>query len=142
MLVDIDKDVVDFIPNFDNSLKEPLVLPSRIPNLLINGATGIAVGMTTNIPPHNISEVCDAIIKTIKNPDIDILEIMDIIKGPDFPTGGIIYNKGLISSYKTGHGRITVKARIEHEYDEKKKRSKLVVKEIPYLINKNHYEQI
>ena len=106
MLQDIDKETVDFVPNFDGSLKEPTVLPSKIPNLLVNGSSGIAVGMATNIPPHNLVEVCDAVISTIDNPDITVEELTKYIKGPDFPTAGIIYSSGIAEAYKTGRGRI------------------------------------
>lgn len=131
MLVDIDKNTVDFMPNFDATLKEPVVLPSKIPNLLINGSSGIAVGMATNIPPHNLSEVCDAIISYINNPDTSVEELMKHIKGPDFPTGGIIVGKeGIIDAYRTGRGKIIVRGRVEVEG------SNLVIKEIPYMVNK------
>jgi DNA gyrase subunit A len=131
MLVDIEKDTIDFIPNFDATLKEPAVLPSRIPNLLINGGSGIAVGMATNIPPHNLREVCDAIISYIKNPKISVKQLMKHVKGPDFPTGGVIVGKaGIVSAYKTGRGKIVVRGRVEFEDDA------IVIKEIPYMVNK------
>ena len=136
MLVDIDKNTVDFQPNFDSTLKEPVVLPSKIPNLLINGSSGIAVGMTTNIPPHNIVETIDAINAYLNNNNITINEIMKYIKGPDFPTGAIIQGKnGIYNAYKTGKGRIVVKARMNIEETKNKKR--LIVKEIPYMVNKS-----
>ncbi|MEE8582437.1 MAG: DNA gyrase subunit A, partial [Dehalococcoidales bacterium] len=112
MLADIDKDTVDFMPNFDASLKEPTVLPARIPNLLINGSSGIAVGMATNIPPHNPGEVCDALAYLIDNPQATIEDLTKIIRGPDFPTGGLIMGReGIQSAYATGHGKIVVRAR-------------------------------
>ncbi len=132
ILSDIDKNTVDFQPNFDATLKEPVVLPSKIPNLLVNGCTGIAVGMATNIPPHNLSEVCRAIIAFIKNPDISVEELMKYIKGPDFPTGGIIAgDKGVLEAYKTGRGKIIVRGKVEIEG------KKIIIKEIPYLVNKS-----
>ncbi|RLI75029.1 DNA gyrase subunit A [Archaeoglobales archaeon] len=131
MLVDIDKETVDFIPNFDNTLKEPSVLPSKIPNLLINGSSGIAVGMATNIPPHNLKEVCDAIIAFIKNPEISVEELVKFVKGPDFPTGGIIIgSSGIFDAYKTGKGKIVVRGKVEIES------KAIVIKEIPYMVNK------
>jgi len=143
ILVDIDKDTVDFIPNFDESLIEPVVLPSKIPNLLINGSSGIAVGMATNIPPHNLREVVDALIFLIDKEDATIEEIMEILPGPDFPTGGIICGKeGIIKAYKTGKGIITVRGKVEIEEDEKGRKS-IIIKEIPYEVNKaNLVEQI
>ncbi len=112
MLRDIDKDTVDFVPNFDESLEQPSVHPSRFPNLLVNGVAGIAVGMATNIPPHNLRETIDALIKLIDNPDITIKELNKVIKGPDFPTGGIILGKdGIREAYQTGRGRIRMRAR-------------------------------
>ena len=135
ILEDIEKDTVLFIPNFDNSLKEPIVLPSKIPNLLINGSSGIAVGMATNIPPHNISEVIDALIALIDNKEITIDELMNFIKGPDFPTGAFISGDlGIKQAYKTGHGKITLKAKTEIE--EKKNKFSIIIKEIPYMLNK------
>lgn len=134
MLSDIDKDTVDFMPNFDNSLKEPTVLPSKIPNLLINGSSGIAVGMATNIPPHNLGEVCDAVAYAIDHPDCSPEDLMQHIKGPDFPTAGIIQGiKGIRTAYSTGRGRCIIKARTHFEGEKKRK---LVVTEIPYMVNK------
>jgi Type IIA topoisomerase (DNA gyrase/topo II, topoisomerase IV), A subunit len=105
MLVDIDKDTVDFVPNFDDSLKEPSVLPARVPNLLVNGSSGIAVGMATNIPPHNLSEVCDAVNYLIDNPEADVDDLMRFVKGPDFPTAGIILGReGIKNAYASGQG--------------------------------------
>ncbi len=136
MLRDIDKDTVDFVPNFDGRLKEPLVLPSLLPNLIVNGSTGIAVGMSTNIPPHNLTETVDALLYLIDNPDCKDEEIFEIIKGPDFPTGGIILGKkGIIDYFKTGRGTVTVRARY---YIEEKGRKKIIFTEIPYLVNKSN----
>ncbi|MEE9223374.1 MAG: DNA gyrase subunit A [Thermoplasmata archaeon] len=116
LLADIDKDTVDLMDNFDGSLQEPTVLPAKFPNLLANGSSGIAVGMATNIPPHNMGELVDATIEIIDNPDIDVTELMDILKGPDFPTGGIIYGRrGVVEAYHTGRGRIRVRARVKIE---------------------------
>ena len=116
MLTDIDKDTVDFVPNFDDKLKEPFVLPSRFPNLLVNGSSGIAVGMATNIPPHNMREVCDAICYVIDNPEATLEDICRFIKGPDFPTGGIIMGRaGIRAAYATGRGRIVGRGRAELE---------------------------
>jgi len=132
LLEDIDKNTVEFIPNFDNSLKEPVILPAKLPNLLINGSSGIAVGMATNIPPHNISEVIDAIIATIDNKEITIDELTNYIKGPDFPTGGIILGRsGILDAYKTGRGKIILRGKTEI------KENKIVVTEIPYQLNKS-----
>ncbi len=136
MLRDIDKETVDFCPNFDETLQQPVVLPSRIPNLLVNGSDGIAVGMATNIPPHNLTEVCNAIIALIDNPEISIDEIMEILPAPDYPTGGIIYGRAAIrQAYKTGRGGIVVRARTEIEEEENGK-SRIIVTEIPYMVNK------
>ncbi len=136
MLTDIDKETVDFIPNYDDSRKEPSVLPSRFPNLLVNGSTGIAVGMATNIPPHNLGEVIDAVCCLIDNPDASLDEIMEHIKGPDFPTAGIIMGKsGIRAAYATGRGKITVRSRAEI-VEEKNGRFKIVVTELPYQVNK------
>ncbi|MBN2052314.1 DNA gyrase subunit A [Candidatus Woesearchaeota archaeon] len=136
LLADIDKETVDFQPNFDGSLEEPMVLPSKIPNLLINGSSGIAVGMATNIPPHNIKEVCSAVAELIDKPEIEIKDIIQIIKGPDFPTGGIILGRqGIIDTYTGGRGSITMRAKIELE--EKKDKQSLIVKEIPYQLDKS-----
>jgi DNA gyrase subunit A len=136
MLQDIDKDTVKFIPNFDNSLKEPSVLPSKVPNLLINGSSGIAVGMATNIPPHNMGEVIDATIKQIDNPNIEIEQLMEHIKGPDFPTGALIYGKQEIPQmYKTGRGKVIVRAKTTIE--EKQDKERIIVTAIPYMVNKS-----
>ena len=136
MLRDIDKNTVDFMPNYDGSLQEPLVLPSRIPNLLVNGSYGIAVGMATNIPPHNLSEVVDGLSAMIDDPDITIDGLMKYIKGPDFPTAGIIQGvKGIEDTYRTGRGSITVRAKTEIE-DMERGKHRIVVTEIPYQVNK------
>lgn len=137
ILQDIDKDTVTFFPNFDNSLTEPEVMPSVVPNLLVNGASGIAVGMATNIPPHNLNEVCDAVAYLIDNPNASIKELCKFVKGPDFPTGGVICGKeGLHKMYEDGKGKLTVRAKatIEHE----KGRSQIVITEIPYQLNKSN----
>ena len=137
MLQDIDKDTVDFNPNYDNRLKEPTVLPSHFPNLLVNGSTGIAVGMATNIPPHNMNEVIDGMCCLIDNPEATLEELMEHIKGPDFPTGGIVMGRsGIRAAYATGRGKITVRARAEIEENEKTGRSKIIVTELPYQVNK------
>ncbi len=136
MLTDIEKETVDFIPNYDDSRKEPAVLPSRFPNLLVNGSTGIAVGMATNIPPHNLGEVIDAVNCIIDHPDATLEDIMQHIKGPDFPTAGIIMGKsGIRAAYTTGRAKITVRARAEI-VEEKNGRFKIIVSELPYQVNK------
>ncbi len=136
MMTDIDKDTVDFAPNYDDRLKEPTVLPSRYPNLLVNGSTGIAVGMATNIPPHNLGEVIDCLCYYIENPDASLEELMMHIKGPDFPTAGIIMGKaGIRAAYGTGRGKLTVRARTEI-VENKNGRFSIVVSEIPYQVNK------
>ena len=136
MLADIDKDTVDFAPNFDDTLKEPLILPSRIPNMLINGSSGIAVGMATSIPPHNLSEICDAICFLIDNPEATIDELTRLVPAPDFPTGGIILGREDIEkAYTTGHGRAVIRAKAEVEYLPKG-RSQILITELPYQTNK------
>ena len=123
-LADLDKDVVDFIPNFDATEKEPSVLPVKVPNLLVNGAEGIAVGMATSIPPHNLGEVIDGVIAYMKNPDITTEEMMEYIPGPDFPTGGIVINKDeLVSIYESGNGKIKLRGKVEIEADKRRKRA-------------------
>jgi DNA gyrase subunit A len=134
LLQDIDKETVKFLPNFDNSLKEPVVLPGKLPNLLINGSSGIAVGMTTNIPPHNIVEVCAAIIKTIDKPDITIDQLMKIIEGPDFPTGGQIVSENLEELYKNGRASFIIRGKVVQEAT--KTRDLIVISEVPYQTNK------
>lgn len=136
MLTDIDKNTVDFIPNYDDRLKEPVVLPSRFPNLLVNGSSGIAVGMATNIPPHNLGETIDAVCTLIDNPDIEVAGLMDCMPGPDFPTGGIIMGRsGIRAAYATGKGKITVRAKTEI-VEAKNGRFKIIVTELPYQVNK------
>ena len=136
MLLDIKKETVDFGPNYDDSMVEPLVLPSAIPNLLINGASGIAVGMATNMAPHNLEEVSAAIQAYIENPDITVEGLMEHVSGPDFPTGALIFGKaGIISAYKTGRGKITMRSRCTLETTSKGK-DIIIVTEIPYAVNK------
>jgi len=136
MLADIEKDTVDMVPNYDGSLTEPVVLPARVPNLLINGSSGIAVGMSTNIPPHNLAEVVDATIALIRNPDLTVDELMEFLPGPDFPTGGFIQGRaGIREAYRTGRGSIKMKARLRIE-EKKGERVALVITEIPYQVNK------
>lgn len=136
MLTDIEKETVNFVPNYDDRLEEPEVLPSRFPNLLVNGSTGIAVGMATNIPPHNLGEVIDAVCLLIDNPDADLFEIMDTIPGPDFPTGGIIMGRaGIRAAYATGRGRLILRGRAEIT-EEKNGRFRIVITELPYMVNK------
>ncbi|NLJ99658.1 MAG: DNA gyrase subunit A, partial [Clostridia bacterium] len=137
MLRDIEKDTVDFSPNYDESLEEPLVLPSRFPNLLVNGSSGIAVGMATNIPPHNLNEVIDGLVLMIDDPHVSQEELAHIIKGPDFPTGGIIVGrKGIDKAYTKGRGIITVRAEAEIE-ELDSGRSRILVTELPYQVNKS-----
>ncbi|HHU63477.1 MAG TPA: DNA gyrase subunit A [Clostridiales bacterium] len=137
MMADIDKQTVDFMPNFDETLKEPVVLPSRFPNLLVNGSSGIAVGMATNIPPHNLVEVIDGVVKLIDDPDMSTEDLMEYIKGPDFPTGGIIIGRqGIRDAYQTGRGRIIVRAKVKIEQISPTK-SSLIVTELPYQVNKS-----
>ena len=136
MLTDIEKETVDFVPNYDDRLKEPSVLPSRFPNLLVNGSTGIAVGMATNIPPHNLGEVVDGMCYLIDNPEATLDELMEYIKGPDFPTGAIIMGRsGIRAAYATGRGRVIVRACAEIS-EEKNGRFKIIVTELPYQVNK------
>jgi DNA gyrase subunit A len=137
MLEDLDKETVDFLPNYDESLSEPLVLPAKVPNLLVNGSSGIAVGMATNIPPHNLTEVIDALTAVIDNPDITLAELIQLIPGPDFPTGGIIYgSKGIREAYNTGRGIIRIRARLIVEKDKRTGYETIVVTELPYQVNK------
>jgi DNA gyrase subunit A len=142
MLQDVDEDTVDFAPNFDGTLKEPLVLPARLPNLLVNGSQGIAVGMATNIPPHNLVEVVDAVSlmidRQIEGEEVELKDLMEVIKGPDFPTGGVVYGaQGIVEAYASGKGRIRVRARYTVERDENTGRATVVVTEIPYMVNKS-----
>ncbi len=137
MLQDLDKDTVDFVPNYDESLQEPSLLPAKIPNLLINGSSGIAVGMATNIPPHNLGEVIDATVALIDNPDISCEELMTHVPGPDFPTSAIIHGRaGIVSAYRTGRGIIKLRARMVVEKDHRTQRESIVLTEIPYQVNK------
>lgn len=137
LMQDIDKDTVNFIPNFDETTVEPVVLPSRLPNFLLNGSSGIAVGMATNVPPHNLNEVCDAVIHLIQNPAADLETIMQIIPGPDFPTGGSIYSREAIAeAYRTGRGSIVMRANATIEKVEKGTKEAIIVHEIPYQVNK------
>jgi DNA gyrase subunit A len=136
MLVDIEKNTVDFVPNFDDSLQEPSVLPARLPNLLVGGSSGIAVGMTTNIPPHNLGEICDAIVYLIDNPQATVEELMELVKGPDFPTAGIIWGKeGIDNAYTTGQGKIILRAKA-NELSSKGGKRQIIVSELPYQVNK------
>ncbi|AYJ08466.1 DNA topoisomerase (ATP-hydrolyzing) subunit A [Helicobacter pylori] len=135
ILRDIDKDTIDFVPNYDDTLKEPDILPSRLPNLLVNGANGIAVGMATSIPPHRIDEIIDALVHVLENPNAGLDEILEFVKGPDFPTGGIIYGKaGIIEAYKTGRGRVKVHAKVHVE--KTKNKEIIVLDEMPFQTNK------
>lgn len=136
-LADLDKETVEFQSNYDNSLKEPVVLPTRIPNLLVNGASGIAVGMATNIPPHNLGEVIDALKALIEQPNLSARDLMKYVPGPDFPTAGYIYGRrGLVDAYTTGRGVVSLRAKAEVESAGKADRERIVVTEIPYLVNK------
>ena len=135
LLQDLDKETVDFVANYDGSMQEPLVLPTRLPNLLVNGGSGIAVGMATNIPPHNLDEVCEALLAYLNNPEITLPELMDILPGPDFPTGGYIYGaEGIAEAYATGKGLLRIRAKVAVEH--KGGRETLVVRELPYQVNK------
>ena len=137
MLADIDKETVDFGPNYDGSEKEPLVLPTRLPNLLVNGSAGIAVGMATNIPPHNLNEVVDACLHLLKNPAATIDELMEIVPAPDFPTAGIIYGLGGVrEGYRTGRGKVVMRAKCHFEDIDRGQRQAIIVDEIPYQVNK------
>ncbi|XP_075474121.1 DNA gyrase subunit A, chloroplastic/mitochondrial-like isoform X3 [Primulina tabacum] len=138
LLVDLEQDTVDFVPNFDNSQKEPSLLPARIPHLLLNGASGIAVGMATNIPPHNLEELVDALSVLIHNPEATLQELLEHMPGPDFPTGGIIMgNLGILEAYRTGRGRVVIRGKTDVELvDSKTKRSAIIIKEVPYQTNK------
>ncbi len=137
MLADLDKETVDFSPNYDGTEFIPDVMPTKLPNLLVNGSSGIAVGMATNIPPHNLNEVLDACLALLDNEDLGIDDLMQYIPGPDFPTAGIINGiAGIREAYRTGRGRIYVRARVEVETDEKSKRQRIIVHELPYQVNK------
>ncbi len=136
-LNDIDKETVDFRPNYDNTLAEPVVLPTKVPNLLLNGSSGIAVGMATNIPPHNLSELCDALLLLIEDPDSSVEDLMDCVQGPDFPTGGYVYaGQGLYDAYTTGRGTVKVRGKVEIE-ERKKGFQSLIIREIPFGLNKS-----
>ncbi|MDP2094226.1 MAG: DNA gyrase subunit A [Hydrogenophaga sp.] len=142
MLADIDKETVNFGPNYDGSEKEPLVLPSRLPNLLVNGSSGIAVGMATNIPPHNLNEVVDACLHMLKNPEATIDDLMEIIPAPDFPTAGIIYGiNGVKDGYRTGRGRVVMRAKCHFEDIDKGQRQSIIVDELPYQVNKKTLQE-
>jgi DNA gyrase subunit A len=137
LLADIDKETVDFGPNYDGAEREPLILPARFPNLLVNGSSGIAVGMATNIPPHNLTEVVDACLHVLKNPDASIDELIELVPAPDFPTGGIIYGvQGVREGYRTGRGRVVMRAKTHFEDIDKGNRSSIIVDELPYQVNK------
>src|SRR5881296_4133407 len=138
LLADIEKETVEFVPNFDDSNQKPVVLPSKIPNLLVNGSAGIAVGMATNIPPHNLGEVCDALVALIESPELTVDDLMRYIPGPDFPTGGFIcWRNAIREAYREGRGVLTMRARAAVETDEKSGRSSIVVREIPFQVNKS-----
>lgn len=142
MLADIDKETVDFGPNYDGSEKEPLVLPSKLPNLLVNGSGGIAVGMATNIPPHNLNEVVDACLHLLKNPEASIEELMEIVPAPDFPTAGIIYGvSGVKEGYRTGRGRVVMRAKCHFEEIDRGQRTAIIVDELPYQVNKKTLQE-
>lgn len=137
LLADLDKETVDFSPNYDETEFAPVVLPSRIPNLLVNGSSGIAVGMATNIPPHNLTEVINACIALVDEPDTSLEDLMEIIPGPDFPTAAIINGRaGIIEGYRTGKGRVVIRARTEIETDESSGRQSIIIQELPYQVNK------
>src|SRR5216684_2149831 len=137
LLADIDKDTIDFVPNYDGSQEEPEILPSLPPNLLINGSDGIAVGMATNIPPHNLGEVCDALLALIKNPDLTLEQVLDIIPGPDFPTGGQLLGRQAVrQAYLNKRGSLMMRALAAVETDKRSGRASIIVREIPYQVNK------
>ncbi|MGH7898758.1 MAG: DNA gyrase subunit A, partial [Candidatus Binatia bacterium] len=137
LLADIEKQTVDFQPNYDDTLREPVLLPAKVPNLLINGSSGIAVGMATNIPPHNLGEIIDALFALIERPEITVAELIEKVPGPDFPTGGILCGRGPIrTAYLEGRGILTVRARAVIESNEKTERQAIIVTEIPFQVNK------
>ena len=139
LLADIEKETVDFGPNYDGSEREPLILPAKIPNLLINGSSGIAVGMATNIPPHNIDEVISACIFLLEHPECDVEELINLVPAPDFPTGGTIYGiQGVREGYRTGRGRVIMRAKTHFEDMEKGQRQSIIVDELPYQVNKKN----
>src|SRR6516162_2965180 len=136
MLADLDRDTVDYIDNYDGKYREPLVLPSKFPNLLVNGSDGIAVGMATEIPPHNLREVCDGLIRLIDDPDMSIEQLMEVIPGPDFPTGGVICGRqGIVEGYSTGRGKVTLRARAEIR--EEDNRTQIIIREVPFQQTRN-----
>src|SRR5438034_6545325 len=143
LMADLEFDTVDVIPNYDDTRTEPTVFPAKFPNLLVNGSTGIAVGMACNLLPHNLREICDAIVKVINKPDIELGELMEIVKGPDFPTGGVICGKdGIVEGYKSGRGRLTLRAKLEVE-EQKGGRASIIVSELPYgIIRKTIVEPV
>jgi len=142
MLADIDKETVDYGPNYDGSEQEPLVLPARLPNLLVNGSSGIAVGMATNIPPHNVNEVVDACLHLLRCPDASLEDLMDIIPAPDFPTAGIIYGVGGVrEGYRTGRGKVVMRAKVHFEDIDKGQRQAIIVDELPYQVNKKTLQE-
>src|SRR5574337_266644 len=142
MLADIDKETVDFGPNYDGSEKEPLVLPTRLPNLLVNGSGGIAVGMATNIPPHNLNEVIDGCLHLLKNPDASVDELIEIIPAPDFPTAGVIYGTaGVKDGYRTGRGKVVMRAKVHFEDIDRGQRQAIIVDELPYQVNKKTLQE-
>jgi len=137
MLADIDKETVEFIPNFDGTTEEPIILPTKIPNLMINGSAGIAVGMATNIPPHNLGEVVDGLLMMIDDPEVTIQELMKAVKGPDFPTAGIIYGlEGIHNAYTHGRGLIQVRAKAYIEKEPRTEKESIIITELPYQVNK------
>jgi DNA gyrase subunit A len=140
MLTDLERDTVDYIDNYDGKYREPLVLPSKFPNLLVNGSDGIAVGMATEIPPHNLREVCDAIIKLIDEPDVTVDELMEIIPGPDFPTGGIICGReGILEGYRTGRGKVILRARADIR--EEGSKTQIIISEVPFQQTRNRLHE-
>ena len=140
MLEDLERDTVDFIDNYDGKYREPLVLPSKFPNLLVNGSDGIAVGMATEIPPHNLGEVCNGLIRLIDDPDITVDQLMEVIPGPDFPTGGIICGRqGILDGYRTGRGKVTLRARAI--IDEESKPNQIIITEVPYQQTRNRLHE-
>ncbi|MGL4419803.1 MAG: DNA gyrase subunit A, partial [Gemmataceae bacterium] len=142
MLDDLEYDTVDFIDNYDGKYREPLVLPSRFPNLLVNGSDGIAVGMATDIPPHNLTEICNGLIRLIEEPDLSMQELLEIIPGPDFPTGGIIMGRqGMIDGYMGRRGRITLRARVDIVEDAKGKTPHIVIREVPFQVTRNRLSE-
>src|SRR5687768_3835640 len=144
LLADLEYDTVNFQPNYDERLMEPTVLPAKFPTLLVNGSTGIAVGMACNLLPHNLREICDAIVKVIDRPDVSLGELMEIVPGPDFPTGGVICGRdGIIEGYKSGRGRICLRAKISVEEEKKGSRASVIIDEIPYgIIRKSIVESV